>query len=80
MTNEEILTSIEAALQNVTGNSDISLSAESKASDVEEWDSLANVRLFIEMEGVFGVRFTATDMDGLKDVGEMVSLVKAKLA
>ena len=80
MTNEEILTSIETALQNVTGNSDISLSAESKASDVEEWDSLANVRLFIEMEGVFGVRFTATDMDGLKDVGEMVSLVKAKLA
>lgn len=50
------------------------------AEDVEEWDSLANVRLFLALEQSFGVRFSSAEMTGLANVGELAGLLEKKRA
>lgn len=69
---------INSALQNVVGDDDIDVSADTKAADVEGWDSLANVRLFIELEGKFGIRFNASEIENLKNIGEISNLILSK--
>ena len=37
------------------------------ARQVSGWDSLGNVRLFVEIERAFSLRFSATEMSSLKN-------------
>jgi len=46
---------------------------------VEGWDSLGNVRLFVELETVFGVRFNATEIASLENVGQLADLIEKKI-
>jgi acyl carrier protein len=54
------------------------LSPEMTASDVDEWDSLSHIRLVLTIEKAFGVKFSASQIGQLKNVGEFVDLIKAK--
>jgi acyl carrier protein len=48
------------------------------ADDVDEWDSLTHVRLVLAVERKFGLKFSAAEVGGLKNVGEFASLIEAK--
>ena len=48
------------------------------ARQVSGWDSLGNVRLFVEIERAFALRFRATEIGSLKSVGELVELIEKK--
>ena len=49
------------------------------AADIEEWDSLSNIRFMVAVEKAFGVRFSNSEIEGLDNVGELVNLIQAKL-
>jgi len=49
------------------------------AKDVDGWDSLNHIRLVLEVQKAFGVKFSAFEISKLKDVGEFVQLIEAKL-
>lgn len=49
------------------------------ADDVDDWDSLAHIRLVLSVEKAFGVKFSAAEVGSLKNVGEFVSLIQSKL-
>ena len=78
MAKQETIEGIQEALCSVLGRDDVEISAESQARDVEGWDSLANVRLFIQMEMDFGLRFNAADIEHLKNVGNIADLIETK--
>jgi acyl carrier protein len=46
-----------------------------KADDVVGWDSLSHVRFLIAVEKGFGFRFTSSEIDGLKNVGEVLDVI-----
>jgi acyl carrier protein len=48
------------------------------ARDVRGWDSLTNIRLFVEVEKRFGVRFSAAEIASLGDVGQLVDRLERK--
>ena len=48
------------------------------ADDVDDWDSLANVRLFLAIEQSFGIRFSSAEMTGLANVGELAAVLEKK--
>lgn len=54
----------------------IVLTSDTKASDVDGWDSLAHVRIVIAIESEFGLRFDTSDITSLKNVGDLVRLVE----
>ncbi|MGB9110319.1 MAG: acyl carrier protein [Telluria sp.] len=59
-------------------NDDLVATPTMTAAQVEGWDSMGNVRLFLSIEQEFGVRFNASEISGIKNVGELVSLLQQK--
>lgn len=54
------------------------ITRKSSAHDFEDWDSLMHVTLMINVEKEFNVRFSSSEVAGLKDVGELIDLIEAK--
>lgn len=65
-------------LRDVLDDDDIVLTAETTARDVPGWDSLANVRFILAAEQAFKVRFAAAESARLKNVGELVALIRSR--
>jgi acyl carrier protein len=53
----------------------IVLTRATTAKDVEGWDSLAHVRLIVAVERQFQVKFTSSEVAGLKSIGELMDLI-----
>ena len=67
-------------VRSVFGNDDLVVTAETKAGDVDGWDSLAHVRLMLTVERAFNIKFSAYEVNRLKNIGELEKLIAAKLA
>lgn len=50
------------------------------ASDVPAWDSLSHINLILAVEKGFGIRLTTREARTMKNVGEFIELIKAKVA
>ena len=77
---EDLLASIRTTLADLLDNNELQLSESTVADDVDDWDSINHVRLLIELERQLGFRFRADEAGGLKNVGELIDLIQAKLS
>ena len=50
------------------------------AAEVPMWDSLSNINMIIAVEKAFGAKFSIKDVRNLKNVGELLELIKRKAA
>jgi acyl carrier protein len=57
----------------------LQVTRETTANDVVEWDSLSNVELMVALESAFRIRFYTGEIAGLKNVGELVDVISARL-
>ncbi len=58
--------------------SDIQLSRQTTAADIDTWDSLMHVQLIVAVEKQFGIRFGAGEVEKLLNVGDMADLITKK--
>jgi len=79
MSDDEILAKLTEIIRDQLDEDDIVLNMSTLASSVEGWDSLAHVRVMIGVEEAFSVRFQTSEITSLKNVGELVALVRTKL-
>lgn len=79
MTKDDLLTELSAIFRDVLDIHDLVLTPEMSAEDVEEWDSLAHIRLIVATEQHYNMKFTVTEITELKNVGEFADLILAKL-
>ena len=56
----------------------IVLGPEMTAQDVPGWDSVSHITMVVETEQSFGVKFHTTEIESLKNVGDLVRLIKVK--
>jgi acyl carrier protein len=80
MTEASILERLTPVLREVFDNDELVATAELTARQVPGWDSLGHVRLFVEIERAFGMRFSATEIGSLKNVGQLAQLIARKAA
>ena len=78
MTVTDILTQMTAIFHDVFDNDDIVVTPELTAADVPEWDSLTHVRLILAVQKAFNVKFSAAQIASLKNVGDLMNLVRSK--
>ena len=57
----------------------LSVMATTSASDIAEWDSLAQITLLMSMEQTFEIKFLLDEVEDLQNVGEIVELILAKV-
>jgi acyl carrier protein len=62
--------------QDVFDDDLITVDAELSAEDVVGWDSLAHIRLMLTVEKAFKTKFSVSDIGKLKNVGDLVALIK----
>ena len=78
MSRAEILNTITGIMRDVFDEDDLEVSEETSAEDVEEWDSLSHVRLIVAIERKFGFKFKNSEIESLKNVGDLVNMVETK--
>ena len=80
MTAEEIILQLNPIFKNVMDNDDISVSYQTVAADIEEWDSLTHIQLVVAIEKHFRIRFSSSEITKFKNVGEMAETIRGKLS
>jgi acyl carrier protein len=79
MSIEEIIKQVNEIFIDVLDNPDIVVNFETTSSDIEEWDSLNHIQLVVAIEKHFKIRFTAGEIVGFSNVGEMCEGIKSKI-
>ena len=78
MNSTEIYEKLTAIFRDVFDENDLSLKPETTADDVDGWDSLTHIRLVLAVSKAFGVKFSASEIGNLNNVGEFVALIEKK--
>jgi len=77
---DDILEEMQDIFRDVLDQPDLVLTPESNASNVEDWDSLGHINLVTAIEKQYKIKFRLEELEGLKDVGDMIDLIKLKVA
>lgn len=80
MTTGEILAQVNDIFKDVLDEDDIVLAPETTAADVDEWDSLTHIQIIVATEKHFGIKFTAAEIQGFRNVGHYCEEIQKKLA
>jgi acyl carrier protein len=56
------------------------LDATSSPDQVEKWDSVQHLNLVLALEGKYGIAFEPEEMEQMKNLGEIATLVEMKLS
>lgn len=79
MDKHDIIERLNEVFQDVFDDEDIIVDEETTADDIEDWDSIEHINLISAVESEFGIRFTMGEVSGMKNVGEMISIIEARI-
>ena len=71
---------LEIIFRDVFDDEDIQITVDMTANDIDEWDSLAQIRLILQIEKRFSLHFDASEIEKLENVGQMAELISQKQA
>jgi acyl carrier protein len=69
---------LTAIFRDVFNDESLVLRPDLTAADVENWDSLSHIDLIVAIERGFRIKFTTREVTLLKNVGELVDLIRQK--
>ncbi len=75
----DIYARLTPIFRDVFDDDELEIGPSTTAADVDGWDSFSHIRLVVAVEKAFGVKFTASEIAALKNVGEFADLIAAKL-
>ena len=76
----DILKKLQPIFQDIFEDDELSITAESNADTVKNWDSLAHITLIFAIEQEFEIKFALGELEAMKNVGDMVKLMQTKLS
>lgn len=78
MERKEIFEKITEIFRDVFGDNNLVINNEMTAADVENWDSLTHMIMISKVEEEFGVKFKLKELNKLKQVGDIISILEEK--
>lgn len=79
MTSETIFERLNPIFRDIFDDPSLTIGPSTNGADIEDWDSLSNINLVSAIEKDFGIRFALGELQLLKNVGEMVELIREKV-
>lgn len=79
MKKKEILEKLTVIFRTSFNDSELVLNDEMSAKDVDDWDSLTHMLMISEIESQFGIRFKLKELNQLKTVGDMATILEDKV-
>ena len=77
---DNLLDELQSIFRYILDQPDLVLTRESNAKNVEDWDSLSHINLVTSIEKRYKIKFALEELQELKDVGDMIDLIKTKLS
>ncbi len=78
-TPEEILAEIQPIFQEVLDVENLTLTPETVANDIEEWDSLSHIQLVMAIGRHYNIRFTTQEIVAWKTVADIIQSILTHL-
>ena len=75
---EEIKTRLTSIFRDVFSDNALVVTDTLTADDVAKWDSLSHINMIYAVEKAFGVKFSIKEARSMKNVGDLVQLIKKK--
>lgn len=79
MTREEIQAELTTVFRSVFDDDSITLTSSTNTNDIEEWDSLNQIKIILACEHVFKLKLNARKINTLENVGQMLDYLQAAL-
>lgn len=73
---KKILKELNSIFINVFDDETIQIDPHTTASDISNWDSLNHIRLILEIESKYKIKFNSSQIENLKSVEEFVKIIK----
>jgi acyl carrier protein len=79
MKEEDVWQRVTSVFREVFEDDEITLSPETTADDIEDWDSLTNIQLIVAIEKAFpGLKFSTGEIAYLKNVGGLIATIRRR--
>jgi len=78
MEKAQLYSKLTAIFREVFDEDELNVTPQTTADDVDGWDSLSHIRLVLAISKAFGVKFSASEIGNLNNVGEFASLIEKK--
>lgn len=75
----QLLERIQPIFKDVFDDNALVITRDTNAKQVEGWDSLGHINLVVAIEQEFKFRFALSELQGLKNVGDLIDLMATKL-
>lgn len=79
MSEQQIYAKLEEIFMEVFDLDEVDLFEDTTADDIDEWDSLEHINLIEAVENEFGMKFKMGEVSTMKNVGEMVKIIKSRI-
>ena len=78
MERNAIIEKITPVFRKVLNNPSIIIVDELSANNVDNWDSLSHMLLISEIEEVLNIKFKLKELNKMKNVGDLISIIITK--
>ena len=75
---ERIYETLNEIFRDIFDDEDIVVTPETNSDSIEDRDSLEHINLVVAIEKAFDLKFSMDEVTGMKDVGEMVEIIKER--
>ena len=75
---EKIYEKLNEIFRDIFDDEEIVVTPETNSDSIEDWDSLEHINLVVAIEKSFNMKFSMDEVTGMKDVGEMVEIIKER--
>lgn len=80
MNHQEIMEKLLPVFAEVFDDEEITITDQTTAEDIEDWDSLTHLQLISTIEEEFEMHFTLGEINNFANVGEMADCIAQHLA
>ena len=79
MKKSKIILNLNKIFEEVFSDPSIIITDNLSAKDVDGWDSLSHMILITEIENEFSIKFKLKDLNKMKNVGDLITIIDSKL-
>jgi len=80
MIQTEIIEKLTELFRDVFDDDTIVITHETTSADIPHWDSVNQIMILIGCEAGFNIKFATAETEGLRNVGELISVIEKKTA
>ena len=68
---------VQRVFRDVFDNEELKLTPAMTQSDVDGWDSVAQVKVLLALESELGIRFETEEVSAIRSVGDLLAAIEA---